>query len=875
MTGRPVVSEWARWRRQLFGGRRKLLLATLVDIAHEVGASLDPTEVLRGVYGKTREILDIDAFYVATISEADSDMLRFRYRVEGQSEVPGDELPKAGSLAGACIDRGVPLLLRDAERDRTRLQLPPRRAWGTVIERSIMVAPLRLRGRIVGAISAQSIHPNAYDESDLEVLVAIANEAAIAIDRADLYDRATGLSRRLFDLHRVGIELAGSRDLPALLRRLVESAVEVLGSRSGAIYLDHGGDSFEQAIVIGPASGGGYKSLRKDQPLMARAARGERIEVADTAELPDDTRRQAEGAGHRSFVMQPMRSADEVIGVLFATWLVPHELSDDDRAIVDLLAGIAATAIRGLRLYGELDEAYLATVQTLMATIQIRDGYRDDHLRRVAADAVALGERLALPEEKLRDLRYGALFHSLGKIAVPATILSKPSPLTPEEQGLVREHPLLGARILESIRFLRGVVPIVRHANERWDGSGYPDGLAFEATPYEARILHIAISYQAMVSDRPYRRGLDPEIALSELRLLAGTRYDPGLVDEFVSMIGSRGGVEAVEREVGAGTREMAILAEITPEFSTLLDLDQLLDRVLAILLRHMPENSVTIMLRDEASDDLVVRAVAGRSGEALRGLRFAPGHGVASWVLEHRQAQVIEDVRNDPRYVLVDASVRAMIALPFINEDRSIGVLSVFSPHVGAFSQRDLTLMQAVGAQIAAAIEVAELHERLKRAANTDALTGLHNYRYFYDRLEEEIPRAARRAAPLAVAFFDIDHLKRVNDTHGHLAGNEVLRTLGRVIGANVRIEDVPARYGGDEFAILMPDTPRDEAERVVARLMELLDRTEIRVDDEHVIPMPTRSWGISAYPIDGRGARELIDNADTRAYARKRAKT
>src|SRR5207249_1793941 len=113
--------------------------------------------------------------------------------------------------------------------------------------------------------------------------------------------------------------------------------------------------------------------------------------------------------------------------------------------------------------------------------------------------------------------------------------------------------------------------------------------------------------------------------------------------------------------------------------------------------------------------------------------------------------------------------------------------------------------LMETVGAQIAAQIEVAGLHERLKRAANTDALTGIHNYRYFYDRLEEEVARAQRRQPALAVAFFDIDELKKVNDTYGHLAGNEVLRVLGQTISENVQPEDVLARYAGDELAILM----------------------------------------------------------------------
>src|SRR2546428_7627577 len=163
--------------------------------------------------------------------------------------------------------------------------------------------------------------------------------------------------------------------------------------------------------------------------------------------------------------------------------------------------------------------------------------------------------------------------------------------------------------------------------------------------------------------------------------------------------------------------------------------------------------------------------------------------------------------------------------------------------------------------------MDVADMHERLKKAGNTDALTGIHNYRYFYDRLEEEVARAERRGAPLTLAFFDIDDLKVVNDTYGHLVGNEVLRTLGQTISKHVRLEDVPARYGGDEFAIVMPDTPREEAEKVVAPLLEEIHEIEVALPAGGAIQMPCRPRGVAPHPRAGPTPGTPRRNAGTRA--------
>src|SRR5439155_464929 len=484
--------------------------------------------------------------------------VRYRFLMDGGKELAPIERPRAGTLVGATVERG-PLLLRDIEHDRGRLGLPELTSWGAVEEHSIIVAPLRQRDLVVGAISAQSRRPSAYDDGDLQLLTAIANEASIALERANLYERTAMLSRRLFELHRVGLAIAERTELVDVTRLLAESVVGLLKPAVCAIYLDKGGDTLDFAFSTGkPASD--VLALPKNTPLMARV----------------------------------LESGQPVA----------------------------------------------------------RDHYREDHQRKIAADAVAMGERLELSENELRDLRYASLFHSLGKIGVPAAILSKAGPLTPEEKKIMQEHPILGARILESIRFLRGVVPIVRHANERWDGAGYPDGLAGEQIPLTARILAVAIAYESMLADRPYRPARREDQALAEIKGMSGKWYDPTVVNAFVAMIDARGVIHAAEEEVQTTSRELAILSELTPEFHTILDLQQLLDRTLVVLQRAVPGASLTILLHDEQTDELVARAVAGTWTTVESPSRIPTDRGISGWVFTHREGQIVDDVRADPRYI-------------------------------------------------------------------------------------------------------------------------------------------------------------------------------------------------------------------------------
>src|SRR4029079_1213901 len=254
-------------RARFAAERRARLLAALVEVGHAVGMSLDPVTVFREVFAQVRKALDVDAFYVASADLAKG-MLTFRYLYENGHEMEPEESPSAGTLAGICVERDQPILLRDADKDRARLGLPERNPWGTLRERSLIVAPLRLQGKAVGAISVQSAKPNAYDQGDLELLAAIGNEAAIAIERADLYERTTALSRRLFDLHGLGAELSTHKELAALLRTLATNVERLVAASAVAIYLDRG-DNLEFAVTTGTVTTD-VRSIPKGAPTVSR-----------------------------------------------------------------------------------------------------------------------------------------------------------------------------------------------------------------------------------------------------------------------------------------------------------------------------------------------------------------------------------------------------------------------------------------------------------------------------------------------------------------------------------------------------------------------------------------------------------------------------
>ena len=185
----------------------------------------------------------------------------------------------------------------------------------------------------------------------------------------------------------------------------------------------------------------------------------------------------------------------------------------------------------------QLEKAYLESIETLRYTVEAKDSYTRGHSDRVSAYSVLIGEKMGLPEDDIKTLRIGGLFHDIGKIGVPDSILLKNGKLTNDEYSEIKNHPSIGAHILNNATIFKDIIPIVKHHHERYDGHGYPSMLSGEDIPLLARIAAVADAFDAMTSTRVYRNELDIDYVKEELRANAGTQFDPNIANLFLDIL--------------------------------------------------------------------------------------------------------------------------------------------------------------------------------------------------------------------------------------------------------------------------------------------------------------------------------------------------
>lgn len=257
--------------------------------------------------------------------------------------------------------------------------------------------------------------------------------------------------------------------------------------------------------------------------------------------------------GFRSLVGVPLLYRRRRVGMLSMFMRDTSNVPESVIPIVSLVADVAATVVENSHLLRRLEKNYFSTVEALAAAIEAKDPYTRGHSKRVTQYAITLAERLGVKGESIADLQYGAMLHDIGKIGVRGQILNKRGRLTPEEYRIIKRHPIIGERIIDRVDFLQGAKPVVRSHHERFDGTGYPDGLRDEEIPLLARIVAVVDFYDALTSERPYRPAFSPEQTRLFIKEGIGADFDPMIATEFLKLAASARRTEEVPVEVGTG----------------------------------------------------------------------------------------------------------------------------------------------------------------------------------------------------------------------------------------------------------------------------------------------------------------------------------
>jgi two-component system cell cycle response regulator len=236
-------------------------------------------------------------------------------------------------------------------------------------------------------------------------------------------------------------------------------------------------------------------------------------------------------------LMLPLQIGGTVWGLVEIFDERPRRFTRCDADAARLVSEHAGVMLECFAVAEELQHSCRQTLAALANVLEAKDDYTSYHTQEVAGLAVEVAKRLELEDGAERSVELGALLHDIGKVRVPESILGKPGPLTHEEWEVMRGHPEAGERILAPIAALADVLPLVRSSHERWDGTGYPDGLENEEIPIGARIVAVCDAFRAMIEARPYRAALDPAEALEELRRNAGTQFDPTCVEALLAVL--------------------------------------------------------------------------------------------------------------------------------------------------------------------------------------------------------------------------------------------------------------------------------------------------------------------------------------------------
>jgi diguanylate cyclase (GGDEF)-like protein/putative nucleotidyltransferase with HDIG domain len=556
---------------------------------------------------------------------------------------------------------------------------------------------------------------------------------------------------------------------------------------------------------------------------------------------------------------------------------------------------------------------HLRTIEALALAIEAKDQTTGEHLKRVQVYAREIAKDLGLSEDERQALQAASILHDVGKLAVPDYIISKPGRLTPEEFDKMKIHPIVGAEILERIDFPYPVVPIVRAHHEKWDGSGYPFGLEGEQIPIGARILSAVDCFDALASDRQYRKALPLDQAMAMVVHESAKSFDPRVVDVLrrrylqlekiaaaeqtpehaklsTDLKVSRGdspdaGFEvAVPVKAAANDSDEESLISVAAaheqaqalyEFSRVLGSSFGLAETLAVIstrVRNLVQCDSLVLYMLEG-DILVPRYVFGENQKLFSSLRIAVGEGVSGWVAETKRSILNGNPAVEPGYLNDPArfsTLRSVLAVPLQASAGTLGVLAVYKSEKDGFSRNDLRILLAINSKISLAVENAVSCQTAKPSTDLDPTTGLPNASALFLHVEHELASCQSANSSLTIFVCDLDGFNQVNAFYGHVAGDRMLQLVANGFRKSCRERDYLARRGGDEFVLVLPGLPQEAVESRISALTGVVHQAAREIGDTENLSV---SIGGATYPQDGGDPETLLGEAERRMHFSKRA--
>ncbi|MCA1591966.1 MAG: diguanylate cyclase [Acidobacteria bacterium] len=577
------------------------------------------------------------------------------------------------------------------------------------------------------------------------------------------------------------------------------------------------------------------------------------------------------------------------------------------------IAGVRRVEAEKSRRMSEIAGLHVRVAESLAIAINAKDQTSHGHVRRTQIYAAGLGKLAGVSTFEIEALRAGALLHDVGKLAVPEYILNKPGKLTTAEFEKMKIHANVGGDIIKRVNFPYPVEEAVRFHHEKWDGSGYPDGLKGEQIPLVARIISVVDFYDATRCDRPYRAGMKREASLALLRSMANTSFDPNLVEMFVENIDYFDSLIAeqdIQEQVTSGThallnaprtseeldsgipsafdevsgfnsiaevqREVFALHEISQTIGSSLNLMDTAMLVSSKLRAIVPFDTCVIYFVEDTSENARPAHVVGEHANDFVNHSIPIGEGITGRVIAHARSINNASPEIEPGEVPTEIAgkIRCVLASPLACEDGAFGAITLYSTTAPCYTTEHVRLLEFVALHASSALNNALMYEKTKERALSDPLTGLPNSHAFHMTLEQRVAESQRmNRESFALLSMDIDDFQRINDLYGHGIGDRLLASVAEVIKAQLRQMDVLARYAGDKFVAMMPAASADAAALAAERIRAAVESHEFGVKTGCVVQVSI-SIGVAAFPLDGQIADDLLAATERQMLRNKYAR-